>query len=156
MPADAEGYDGLSCSAPARSAWSADPLVPSLAAELRLTADFLSRGLPVVGVGLGAVILATAAGGGADEAPLRFEVGNARRVVPEALAGHLPEGFPYALYLRDRPALPAGAEVLAESASGEPLVFRSATGSSGSSGIRASSRRWSRTSSWNSTRPRTA
>ena len=78
----------------------------------------------MVGIGLGAVILATAAGGGAVEAPLRFTVEDARRLSADALGGHLPERFPMALYMRDRPALPAAATVLAEGASGAPLVFQ--------------------------------
>ena len=81
-------------------------LIPSLGAELRLTRDSLDRGLPVIGIGIGAGILSTAAGGGgAEEAPLRFTVDNARRIVPDALDGHLPPAFPVAVYMRDRPVL---------------------------------------------------
>jgi GMP synthase (glutamine-hydrolysing) len=99
-------------------------LVPSLAPELRLVAACLKAAVPVIGISQGAILLATAAGGGAEEAPLRFAVETAHRTLPDALAGHLPERFPCAVYMRDRPVLPAGAEVLAASASGEPLVFR--------------------------------
>jgi GMP synthase-like glutamine amidotransferase len=99
-------------------------LIPSLGPELRLTRDFLDRGLPVIGIGVGCCILTTAAGGGADDAPLRFTVERARRTVPGALNGHLPESFPAAIYMRDRPVLPAGAEVLAAGAGGEPVLFR--------------------------------
>ena len=95
------------CSAPARKGIVSGNLIPSLGAELRLTRDFLDRGLPVIGIGIGACILSTAAGGGAEEAPLRFTLDNARRVVPDALSGHLPETFPVAVYMRDRPVLPA-------------------------------------------------
>jgi GMP synthase (glutamine-hydrolysing) len=35
----------------------------------------------------------------------------------------MPERFPLALYLRDRPVLPADADVLAADSAGEPLVF---------------------------------
>ena len=124
VPADAEGYDGLVVLGAGPFGMVSGPLLTSLAAELRLTADFLNRDLPVVGIGLGAVILATAAGGGAVEAPLRFAVEDMRRVTADALGGHLPERFPMALYLRDRPELPAGATVLAEDAEGEPTVFQ--------------------------------
>ena len=34
-------------------------LIPSLGAELRLTRDFLDRGLPVIGIGIGACMLST-------------------------------------------------------------------------------------------------
>ena len=123
VPVSAEGYDGLFLLGGGPLGVVSGPLVPSLGPELRLTADFLARGLPVVGIGLGAVILAVAAGGGAEEAPLRLEVGDARRSVPDALAGHLPQSLPYALYLRDRPILPAAGQPLAVAQSGEPVVF---------------------------------
>ena len=124
VPEDADGYDGLILLGAGPLGAVSGPLIPSLAAELRLTADFLKRGLPVVGIGLGAVILATAAGGGAVEAPLRFTVGNSATRLPDALAGHLPDHFPVAIYMRDRPVLPETAEVLANDATGEPVVFQ--------------------------------
>ena len=68
-------------------------------------------------------MLAVAAGGGAEEAPLRFVVETARSTRPDALGGHLPETFPLAGYLRDRPVLPADAEILATIDPGEPPVF---------------------------------
>ncbi len=127
VPADAEGYDGLVILGAGPFGVVSGSLLPTLAPELRLTADFLQRDLPVIGIGIGAVILATAAGGGAEESPLRFAVEDVRRVSGDALGGRLPERFPMALYMRDRPALPASATVLAESAAGEPMVFQTAT-----------------------------
>jgi GMP synthase-like glutamine amidotransferase len=124
VPQDADEYDGLILLGAGPLGAVSGPLVPSLAAELRLTGDFLKRGLPVIGIGVGAVILATAAGGGAVEAPLRFTVGMAQRAIPGALAGRLPERFPVAVYMRDRPALPAAAEILATDEHGEPVVFQ--------------------------------
>ena len=99
------------------------PLVPSLGPELRLIKAFLNHGLPVIGVGHGAIMLAVAAGGGAEEAPLRIETGVALRENPDALGGAMPERFPYASYLRDRAVLPKDAEVLARNEAGEPIVF---------------------------------
>jgi GMP synthase-like glutamine amidotransferase len=128
VPASADGYDGLFLLGGGSFGVVSGPLLPSLGAELRLTTDFLTRGLPVVGIGLGAIVLAVAAGGGVVEAPLRFEVGSARRVDPEALAGYLPEVLPYAMYLRDRPVLPAEGRPLALTPSGEPAVFLAGTG----------------------------
>ncbi len=124
VPANAEGYDGLVVLGAGPFGAVSGSLLPSLAAELRLTGDFLARGLPVIGIGLGSVILATAAGGGAVEAPLDFAVEDVRCVVAGALGGHLPANFPMALYMRDRPALPAAAMVLAEGAGGAPMVFQ--------------------------------
>jgi len=124
VPAEAAGFDGLIILGAGPKGIVSGDLVPSLAAELRLAGEFLRLGLPVVGIGLGAAILAVAAGGGADEAPLRFEVTTARRTAPDALAGHLPERLPSAIYMRDRPVLPAVARVLAVGEGDEALVFK--------------------------------
>jgi hypothetical protein len=75
------------------------------------------------GIGLGALILSVATGGGAAEAPLRFAVDEVRATAPGDLAGHLPEHFPLAHYLRDTPVLPAEAEVLAVGPNEEPEIF---------------------------------
>lgn len=95
-------------------------LLPSLGPELRLTHGFLDAGLPVLGFGLGAVVLAVAAGGGAEDAPLRF-------VIEDAMPANqgLPGvgTFPMACYLRDRPVPPNGALVLSENHAGEPMIF---------------------------------
>jgi len=124
VPAEPAGFDGLIIlGAGPLGIVSGNP-VPSLVPELRLAGEFLRLGLPVIGISLGAAILAVAAGGSAEEAPLRFEVTSARRRVHDALAGHLPERFPSAIYMRDRSVLPAGARVLATGESGEALVFQ--------------------------------
>lgn len=99
-------------------------LLPSLGPELRLARAFLERGLPVLGCGIGACLLAAAAGGGAEEAPLRFVLGTARRLAADGIARHLPAKFPMAVYMRDRPVLPADAEVLALDEMDAPAVFR--------------------------------
>ena len=113
VPSSVEDYDGLVLLGAGPKGVVSGSLVPSLGAELRLTKAFLDRGLPVIGIGFGACILSTAAGGGAEEAPLRFVLEEARRVVPDALSGHLPQTFPVAVYMRDRPVLPADARILA-------------------------------------------
>lgn len=124
IPPDAEGFDGLVVLGAGPLGVVSGNLMPSLGPELRLIGDFLERGLPVIGVGLGAVMVATAAGGGAEEAPLRFTVSTAHRKVDDALKGFLPESFPVGVYMRDRPVLPEGATVLAAGDDGEPLVFQ--------------------------------
>jgi GMP synthase-like glutamine amidotransferase len=124
MPPSAEGFAGLMLLGAGPKGVVSGDLIPSLGPELRLTRDFLDRGLPVVGISAGACILTSAAGGGADEAPLRFTVERAERLVPDALSGHLPQNFPVAVYMRDRPTLPPDAKMLAAGASGEPLVFQ--------------------------------
>ena len=124
IPATAEGFDGLIILGAGPLGIVSGHLIPSLGPELRLAADFLNRGLPVIGIGVGAAILAVAAGGGAEEAPLRFLVETASSVVPGALESHLPQAFPFAVYMRDSPVLPEGAEVLAIGEAGQPAVFR--------------------------------
>ena len=124
IPASAEDNDGLVLLGSGPKGIVSGDLVPSLGAELRLTRDFLDRGLPVIGIGIGACILSTAAGGGADEAPLRFTLDDARRIVPDALNGHLPQTFPVAVYMRDRPVLPSNANVLAVGDGDEPVLFQ--------------------------------
>jgi len=61
--------------------------VPTLRQEIDLARGMLDQGKPVIGIGLGAQILARAAGGGSAPAPLAFEVGYARRLLDDALAG---------------------------------------------------------------------
>lgn len=108
--------------------------LPTLDGEIALTRSMLDEGKPVLGFGLGAQILAIAAGGGTEPAPLAFEVGHARRLVDDALAGFLPERFPQVVYMRDRPVLPDHARVLAEDAAGRPAVFEVAPNALGFTG----------------------
>jgi GMP synthase-like glutamine amidotransferase len=124
VPATAEEFDGLVLLGGGPYGVVSGPLVPSLAPELRLAADFLARGLPVIGIGIGACILSVAASGGAEAAALRFCVETVRRVPPQALGGHLPQAFPMAVYMRDSPVLPTDAEVLAADAAGHPMLFQ--------------------------------
>ena len=98
--------------------------LPSLQQEIQLTRDMLDQGKPVIGIGLGAQILAIAAGGGSQQAALAFEVGYAHRVVNDALGGFMPERFPHVSYMRDRPVLSTKAQVLAQDEAGRPAVFQ--------------------------------
>jgi GMP synthase-like glutamine amidotransferase len=98
--------------------------VPTLDAEVRYTRALLDEGKPVVGIGLGAQILAIAAGGGSEPAPLVFETGYARRIDDEALGGFLPERFPCVVYMRDRPLPPAAARILAVDEQDRPALFQ--------------------------------
>jgi GMP synthase-like glutamine amidotransferase len=124
IPASAEEFDGLVLLGAGPKGIVSGNLVPSLGRELRLTKDFLDHGLPVIGIGIGSCILASAAGGGAEEKPLRMIVENARCVLPGASDGHLPQTFPIAVYTRDRPVLPSGAKVLAVGSDNEPVLFQ--------------------------------
>lgn len=123
IPPSAEGFDGIIILGAGPFGIVSGPLLPSLAAELRFVKDFADRGLPMVGIGQGAILMAVASGGGADEAPFGFEVSEARRTSESVLEGNLPENFPIAVYMRDRPVLPENSRVLARSEAGEPVVF---------------------------------
>jgi len=98
--------------------------LPTLEQEVRLTRDMLDQGKPVIGIGLGAQILAIAAGGGAQRAELEFRVSYAQRLEKEALGGFMPKRFPHVSYMRDRPVLPSHALVLAQDEAGRPAVFQ--------------------------------
>ena len=98
--------------------------LPTLEPEIRLTRGMLEQGKPIIGIGLGAQILAIAAGGSSQQAALEFAVGYANRVVDDALGGFMPKRFPHVSYMRDRPILPADAKVLAEDEAGRPAVFQ--------------------------------
>ena len=131
LPASPEGFDALMLLGGGPYGLVSGHLLPSAGHELRLTRAFLDAGLPVLGLELGAIILAVAAGGGAVEAPLRFRVETAKASDPDCLGGYLPRQFPIAAYLRDAPVLPEEASVLATSPEGEPLVFSVAENSLG-------------------------
>ena len=98
--------------------------VPTLVEEVELCYACLERGIPVIGIGLGAQILALAAGGSTEDAPLRFDVGVAERVLDDALGGYLPERYPHVEFARDRACPPADARILARDASGGPALFQ--------------------------------
>ena len=99
--------------------------VPTLAAETELARECLARGVPVIGIGLGAQIVALACGGGADAAPLEFSVTTAERTDASALNGYLPPIFPLALYMRDWPRPPHDAAIFARDARGRPALWQS-------------------------------
>lgn len=98
--------------------------VPTLAPEIQLTRICLEKNLPVIGIGLGAQILAIAAGGRAEATPLAFEVGRAKRTDPGALDGYLPEAYPLAVYMRDWPVPPPQARVLALDDKDRPALWQ--------------------------------
>ena len=98
--------------------------LPTLDAEIALAREALSAEIPVIGIGLGATILALAAGGEAHAAPLRFDVTTAERTADDALAGFLPPRYPLVRYLRDVALPPAAARVLARDAANQPALFQ--------------------------------
>lgn len=124
-PREAEAADGLVLLG--GGPWGASPgprQLPSLDEEVALAAGALEAGRPVVGFGLGAQILALAAGGGIRAGPLEFEVSLARRTCKEALAGCLPSHYPLVRYGPDRLTLPPGALTLAYDPTGQAALFQ--------------------------------
>lgn len=95
-------------------------ILPSLGPELRLTRAFLAAGLSVLGIELGALILAAASGQGVDEAPLRFELASAK-ILSEFDSAL--QQMPLACYLRDAPLLRPDMPVLMQGAQGEVLAW---------------------------------
>jgi GMP synthase-like glutamine amidotransferase len=113
--------------------------LPTLDEEVDITRRRLEEGTPVIGFGLGAQILALAAGGGVEPRELTFELLTATRCRDDALNGFLPERFHQAVYMRDWPVLPDGARVLADDHAGRPAVWQvgeNAYGFSGNPGIK--------------------
>lgn len=98
--------------------------VPTLKDEIALARAALENDKPVIGIGLGAQILALAAGGRAQQTDLEFSVGTAKRVEDTALDGYLPLEYPLAVYMRDWPLPPAGARVLALDAKARPALWQ--------------------------------
>ena len=112
--------------------------VPTLAQEVALARECLQRHVPVLGIGLGAQILSLALGGRPQATPLEFSVGAAKRSKDGALGGYLPAEYPLAIYMRDWPAPPPGAEVLAEDPKGRAALWQAgrALGFAGHPGIK--------------------
>ena len=114
--------------------------VPTLIEELTLTKAALQKGVPVLGIGLGAQLLSIMAGGSVQQTDLVFEVDEARRVEADALGGFLPERYPLVIYGRDRPVPPPDARILAVDSGGHPALFQvgaNALGFTGHPGVKA-------------------
>jgi len=98
--------------------------VPTLKQEIALARACLMREWPIIGIGLGAQILALAAGGRSEPTALNFEVTTAHRKSADGLNGYLPDTYPLALYMRDWPIPPSYAKVLAEDPGGRPALWQ--------------------------------
>lgn len=98
--------------------------LPTLKEEVLLARACLFSNKIVLGFGVGAQILALAADGSVEDAPLDFTTGHARRVKEDALNGYLPERFPNIVYMRDRPVPPDYATILAVDEANRPAAFQ--------------------------------
>ncbi|RZS91003.1 GMP synthase-like glutamine amidotransferase [Motilibacter rhizosphaerae] len=127
VPADAAGLSGLVVMGGPMGAHS-DEGFPTRRAELALLADAVERGVPTLGVCLGAQLLAVAAGGSAFPGT-GLEVGWApvtltAEAADDPLLGGLPEVVEPLHWHGDTYALPPGAVRLAGSAAYEQQAFR--------------------------------
>lgn len=95
-------------------------ILPSLGPELRLARAALAAGLPVVGMGLGALILCVAGGGGVAEAPLRFDV---EEMEISGWRDAAPQKMPLSCYLRDAPLPSPAMSVIGRGRDGAVLAF---------------------------------
>ena len=98
--------------------------LPTLAEEVALARACYMSGIPMIGIGLGSQIVALACDGGVEAAPLTFTLDEVRRTDDSALASFMPERWLNPVYMRDRPAPPAFAEVLATTSDGAPAAFQ--------------------------------
>ena len=106
--------------------WGADGVrdVPTLADEVALTRACFMAGLPIIGIGLGAQILALATDGSVEESPLVFETSYATREIDDALNGFMPARYPNAVYMRGRPVPPSYAKILSRDEAGNIAAFQ--------------------------------
>ena len=111
-----------------------EPYLPILDAEIRLARACLMHDKPIIGIGLGAQVLAIAADGGSSPAKLSCQVSTLRRVDDQALNGFLPKEMRLVHYGRDRPIPPNYARVLAVDEGNHPAIFQIGDGSLGFSG----------------------
>jgi len=98
--------------------------LPTLQQEIELTRQKLLEGVPVIGFGVGAQVLALAAGGTVEATELIFEANKVTRCDNNALNGFLPEEFCQVVYMRDRAVPPATAKVLARDEKGHAAVWQ--------------------------------
>jgi len=108
--------------------------VPTLDQEIELARYCLEHDKPIIGVGLGAQILAIAAGGTSLPADFVFKVSQASRTETQALNGYLPEQYPLVIYQRDRAEPPAEAKILAVDECDRPALFQIGTRAFGFAG----------------------
>ena len=98
--------------------------LPTLEEEIRLARAYLMYDRPIIAIGVGAQILALAAGGASTAGDYRFEVGTMKRTDKTALNGYLPERSPWVCLMRDRIVPPDYARVLAVDPHDEPAIFQ--------------------------------
>ena len=128
VPLDASDHDGVVVMGGPMSACS-DDAFPGRRAEVALLTDALARGVPTIGVCLGAQLLALAAGGRVHQGADGPEIGwGAVELLParhgDALLRGLPEHLPVLHWHGDTFDLPPGAPLLARSARYANQAFR--------------------------------
>lgn len=98
--------------------------LPTLKEETSLVHACMMLNKPIIGIELGAQLLAIGAGGASRAHPLSLQVGQGKRIADDALNGFLPPNFPLVSYMRDAPVPPDYARVLATDAQDNPALFQ--------------------------------
>ena len=98
--------------------------VPTLSDEITLARNAFMHGLPIIGIGLGAQIIALACDGSVEAAPLEFTLGTATRCEDDALCGFMPETYLNPVYMRDHPVPPDYARILSRDEDGRAAAFQ--------------------------------
>lgn len=117
-------YDGLILLGGGPWGSAGDRNLPSLEDEMLICKKYRDEGKPILGFGLGAQILAKAAGGHVDPSPFEFSLLSVKRTETLTAEGLLPEEFPMVRYGRDWAAPPSDAKILARDEYDRPVVFQ--------------------------------
>ncbi len=116
------------------------PILPLLDHKMKIIDTTLRKSLPILAFGTGAQLLSLALQGEVIPSELAISVDTAYRTTDDALNGYLPSEYPIVTFMRDAPAVPPGATVLAESKDGKPLLYQAhenCLGFSGHPGIKS-------------------
>ena len=124
LPATVKFTDGVILLGGGPWGSAGDRNLPTLNEEVELVRDCMLQGISVLGIGLGAQILALASGGNVYSSSLRFCVVEAQRTHKSALNGYMPDRFPMVTYMRDGFEAPPHAEILAVDKEGNSVVFQ--------------------------------
>lgn len=124
LPRQSEIGDGLIVLGGGPWGTTGERNLPTLKQELSLIYACLMSNKPVVGIELGAQLLALAADGTTSAHPLSIDVGFATRTAADALNGFLPARYPHVSYMRDRPEPPGYARVLSVDDHSRPAMFQ--------------------------------
>ena len=100
------------------------PVLDQLEDKIEAVRTCLKEKIPVLAISTGTQILSLASGNPVLPKQLTLEIKTAHQARSDSLNGYMPEKFPVATYMRDLPAIPEKAEILATFQDGSPAVFQ--------------------------------